>query len=309
MTSNQSEKYHGIIPPVVTPLLDQNTLDHEGLERLIDHILAGGVHGLFILGTTGEGPGLSYNLRAEITEKVCAQVDGSVPVLVGITDTSVTESIRLAEKASDAGADSVVAAPPYYFAANQPELLNYFRTLADQSPLPLFLYNMPSHTKVNFAPETVQELAKNPNIIGFKDSSGDVIYFQKVLSLLKDNPDFTVLVGPEEILMQTMLSGGHGGVNGGANMFPTVYVDMYNAAKEKDFNRMQQLQKKILAISSGLYTVGNSPMKYLQGVKCALSLMGICSDTFALPFHAFEGQEKEKIREALKQLDLGEVIQ
>lgn len=301
-------KLHGIIPPVITPLKGNNTLDVDGLEKLVEHILSGGVHGLFILGTTGEGPSLSYALRYNVTERVCSQVDGKVPVLVGITDTSYTESIRLSKKAAELGADAVVAAPPYYFSTNQSELIDYYQSLADDSPLPLFLYNMPSHTKINFAAETVKNLSEHSNIIGFKDSSGDLLYFQNVVRLLEDNIEFSLLVGPEEMLMQTMLTGGHGGVNGGANMFPKLYVAMYEAVLEKDFERMSSLQERILQISSTLYTVGNSPAKYLQGLKCALSLMGICNDTLALPYNSFGDQEKEIIRQFLVQLKVEEIL-
>jgi dihydrodipicolinate synthase/N-acetylneuraminate lyase len=109
----------GIIPPMITPLLDRDTLDVTGLERLIEHILGGGVHGLFILGTTGEAPSLSYRLRYELIDRACKQVNDRVPVLVGITDTCFTESINTANKARDAGAHAVVLAPPYYFPAGQ----------------------------------------------------------------------------------------------------------------------------------------------------------------------------------------------
>lgn len=300
--------YYGIIPPLITPLDSSKELDIKGIEKLIEHTLSGGVHGLFILGTTGEGPSLSYELRYEVTKKSCSQVNGRVPVLVGITDTSFTESIRLAEYAAKCGANAVVAAPPYYFMSNQQELVRYYRALADQSPLPVFLYNMPPHTKIIIAPETVELLSDHPNIIGFKDSSGDVMYFQKVLSLLKNRQDFPVFVGPEEILMHTMLSGGHGGVNGGANMFPKLYVAMYDAVEAGDFDRMQKLQKKILEVSSKLYTIGSSPMKYLQGVKCVLSLMGICNDELALPFQSLNGEEKKQVQKALQELTMDEVI-
>lgn len=301
-------RFQGIIPPVITPLKEQNKLDTKGLGHLIEHILSGGVHGLFILGTTGEGPSLSYDLRYEVTQRVCSQVDGRVPVLVGITDTSFTESIRLSKKAADVGANAVVATPPYYFATSQSELTDYFQKLADHSPLPLFLYNMPSHAKVNFAPDTVQKLSEHPNIIGLKDSSGDLLYFQSIARLLKKSPEFSLLMGPEEMLMQSMLSGGHGGVNGGANMFPKLYVAMYDAVQARDFDRMEKLQEKILEISSKLYTIGNSSMRYLQGVKCVLSIIGICNDTLALPFHAFSKKEKEDLQQILKNLNIEETL-
>lgn len=294
----------GIVVPMITPLKDQNTLDTEGLERLVEHILSGGVHGLFILGTTGEGSGLSYDLRYELVEQVCDQVEGRVPVLVGISDTALSESLRLAKKAADCGADAVVATPPYYFRNSQDELKEYFYTLAGQSDLPLFLYNIPALVKERFDPETVKELANHPNIAGFKDSSSDLIYFQKVIRLLKDVPGFTLLVGPEEILMQAMLSGGHGGVNGGANMFPKLYVSMYDSVVARDFERMEALQKQILQISSGIYTIGNSPASYLQGVKAALSIMGICDDAMAVPNRAFNERQKEVAVKILKDLNV-----
>ena len=300
--------FKGIIPPVITPLQSQNKVDTEGLIRLLEHILSGGVNGLFILGTSGEGPSLSYDLRYEVIKRVCSHVDGRVPVLAGITDTSFTESLELAKYAAVCGSDAVVAAPPYYFTVNQQELIRYYLALADQSPLPLFLYNMPPHTKINITPETVELLSDHPNIIGFKDSSGDVIYFQKVLSLLKNRQNFPVFVGPEEILMQTMMSGGDGGVNGGANLFPKLYVAMYDAVIDNDFNRMHKLQEKILEVSSKLYTIGNSPMKYLQGVKCALSLMGICSDVMAFPYQSLSSEEKKQVQKALQELNMDEVL-
>lgn len=299
---------NGIIPPMITPLQAWNKLDYQGVDTLIEHILSGGVHGLFILGTTGEGPNLSYKLRRDLIQRTCTQVNGRVPLLVGVTDTSLLDSVKLAEYAGEYAADAVVAAPPYYFATNQNELIHYYERLADEITLPLFLYNMPSHTKLSFEPETVKILSDHPNIIGFKDSSGDAIYFQKVTRLLKGKPGFSIFVGPEEILMQTLLSGGHGGVNGGANIFPELYVAMYNAAIKTDLELMNNLQQVILNISSNLYTIGNSPAKYLQGIKCALSVMGLCCDTLTAPFQSFTGEEKDNVRQFLESVDIGEIL-
>src|SRR5574344_1361170 len=139
--STPTASFRGIIPPMITPLLYKNQLDVEGLERLVEHMLGGGIHGLFILGTTGEAPSLSYALRYELVERVCRQVAGRIPVLVGVTDTSLTESLRLAEKAQKEGAAAVVSAPPYYYAPSQQELIEYYEDLADHMPLPVFLYN------------------------------------------------------------------------------------------------------------------------------------------------------------------------
>ncbi|MDR2814739.1 MAG: dihydrodipicolinate synthase family protein [Prevotellaceae bacterium] len=294
----------GIIPPLVTPLLDSDTLDARGLERLVEHVIAGGVHGLFILGTTGEAQSLSYRLRAELIERTCRQVRGRLPVLVGVSDTSLAESKALAHKAADCGADAVVSAPPFYYAPAQPELVYFYTHLAKTLPLPLFLYNMPSHTKVAFAPETIRQLSDNENIVGIKDSSANGAYFQQVCYAMRDVKDFSLLVGPEEMMAETVLLGGHGGVTGGANIFPSLYVDLYSAAVAKDFDRIMPLQRKVMQVSNLLYTVGRYGSSYLKGVKSALSVKGICSDVPATPFEHFYEKEREKIKTSLEEIGL-----
>jgi 4-hydroxy-tetrahydrodipicolinate synthase len=295
-------KYHGIIPPMVTPLRDRDTLDDAGLERLIEHILAGGVHGLFILGTTGEGPGLSYRLRKEFIERTCRQVKNRVPVLVGITDTAFTESVQVARWSADAGADAVVLAPPYYLPEGQPELQEYVRHLVPELPLPLFLYNMPALTKVSFEPETIRRAMDDPRIIGLKDSSGNMTYFHRAVGLLKHRPDWSLLMGPEELLADAVFAGGHGGVNGGANAFPQLYVKLFEAACVGDLARVRALHAQVMLVSDNLYRVGRHPSAIIKGLKCALSLLGVCEDFMAEPFHRFQEPERERVRGILDEL-------
>jgi len=288
---------------MVTPLLDNATLDIEGVERLVEHILAGHVHGLFLLGTTGEAPDLGYELRHELVKRVCKQVKGRVPVMVGVTDTVFSESLRLAQTAEKAGAAAVVAAPPYYFAPGQPELVEYYNHLANHLPLPLFLYNMPSHTKVMIDPYTAKTLSENSNIIGLKDSSANIVYFNSVRHILREREDFSVLMGPEEALGEVVLMGAHGGVCGGANLFPQLFVDTYNAAVAGDVARVRALQERIMKVSGALYGVGRHVSSFLKGVKCSLDLMGICSDFMAEPFSRFREEERSIIRDRLIALD------
>ena len=295
----------GIIPPLVTPLKNNETLDTESLENLIEHLIEGGVHGLFILGTTGEEQSLSYKLRKEMIQQAARINNGRLPLLVCVTDTSIVESIRLARVAAESGADGVVSAPPYYFAPGQPELAQFYEELVPQLPLPVFLYNMPSHVKVSFAPDTVRRIAQNPQVVGFKDSSANAVYFQSVLYKMRERPDFAMLVGPEEITGECVLLGAHGGINGGANMFPELYVAMYDAAKAGLLQHIIQLQQLIMQISTTIYTVGKHGSSYLKGLKCALSLLGIIKDDFvASPFYKFEPPERDKISKALAALPI-----
>ena len=303
MITTFKNKIKGIVPPLVTPLLGNDKLDIEGMERLVEHTLAGGVNALFILGTTGEFASLSYKLRKELIERTCRIVSGRVPVLVGIADSAFNESLNLAHCASENGADAVVLTPPYYFSSGQPELLEYLERIMQYMPLPLFLYNMPVHTKVMIAPETVQRAADIPGIVGMKDSSANLAYFNRIRYLLKDRNDFVFMIGPEEILPEFVLMGGDGGVNGGANLFPKLYVDLYEASVAKDFEKIKMLHDKVMQISTGIYNIGHYGSSYLKGLKCALSLKGICSDFLAEPFHKFRKEERDKVAQALEALN------
>ena len=299
-----SKTIKGIIPPMITPLLGRDMLDTKGLENLIEHILGGGVHGLFILGTTGEGPSLSYRLRYELIERTCKQVNGRVPILVGVTDTSFTESIKMANFSKVHGAEAVVLAPPYYFPAGNAELQEYLTDIINEIDLPVYLYNMPSHTKLNIAPETVLEIAKLPGVHGIKDSSGNMVYFHNILKTLRAKKNFSFLVGPEQLLAESLFLGADGGVNGGANFYPELYVKLYNAAQKKDWETVKILHNKIMDISTTVYSVGRFGSSYLKGIKSALNYMGICNDFMAEPFHSFKKPENEKIKQYLTDLDL-----
>lgn len=297
-------KLHGIIPPLATPLLDRDTLDVDGTERLVEHVLAGGVHGLFVLGTTGEGPSLSHDLQHKFVELVCEQVGGRVPVLVGVTDPSLRESVELAQGAEAAGAAAIVAAAPYYFAISQSELLYHMRQLAHESPLPLVLYNMPSCVKVSFEPDTVRACLEMDEIIGLKDSSGNLDYFRQVRAIADQRAGFALLIGPEEKLAVAMGLGADGGVSGGANLEPQTYVGLYEAAVRGDDAEVARLHERILAISATIYRAEPQNSRIIKGLKCSLGTLGLCSDFVMPPFEPVSETLRETIREHVQTLQL-----
>lgn len=295
-------RLRGIVPPLVTPLADRDRLDVAGLERLIEHVLAGGVNGLFILGTTGEAPDLSYHLRRELIVRVCRQVGRRVPVLVGITDTAFVESLNLADHAAAAGADALVAAPPYYFPAGQPELVDFVERLVAELPLPLMLYNMPQLTKTAFAIDTLRQLAGLQGIAGIKDSSGDLDYFRSVLALARSaRPDWSVFIGPEERLAEALQLGADGGVSGGAQILPRLFLDLHAAAVAGDLPRLAALQMDVVTLGR-IYAIGRHASAVVKGTKCALSLMGICSDVMAEPLTKFQAPERAAVQSVLETL-------
>jgi len=291
----------GIVPPLVTPLIDRDSLDLPGLQRLIEHVLTGGVNGIFILGTTGEAPSLSYRLRRELIQQVCDQVTGRVPVLVGVTDTSFVETLALTEVAAKCGADAVVLSTPYYFPAGQTELTAYVQHICEELPLPLVLYNMPSLTKVWFDIETLEKLSVIPNIIGVKDSSGDLGYFARLVELKAIRPDWFVMLGPEALLGDAMRLGGDGGVSGGANLYPRLFVDFYQALINGDVARGDELCQQIKHLQA-IYDIGKYASRHIKATKCGLSLMGICDDFMAEPFNRFLSPERERVATILNEL-------
>jgi 4-hydroxy-tetrahydrodipicolinate synthase len=291
----------GIVPPLVTPLADRDTLDQEGTERLLEHVISGGVAGVFILGTTGEAPSLSYRLRRDFIHLVCRIVGDRIPVLVGVTDTAFVETIELAGVAKDAGATSAVLSTPYYFPAGQTELTRYVAHVVDELPLPLMLYNMPSLTKVWFEIDTLRELSQHDRIVGVKDSSGDLQYFQQLVSLKQLRPDWSILIGPEHLTAEAVKLGGDGGVNGGANIFPELFVSLYQAAVAGDANQIDVLTQRVEKLQQ-IYSVGKYASRFIKATKCALSIKGICSDHMAEPFNHFLPPQRARVQEILKRL-------
>ena len=294
-------KLQGIIPPLITPLKARDQLDHGGLERLLEHVINGGVSGVFVLGTTGEGPALNYSLRRELIQRVCRQTSGRVPVLVGITDTSYVEALAIARYAADYGVHSVVASAPYYMPPDQDELAQYMEQLARELPLPLFLYNIPPMTKVVFQPATLKRLSGLQNIIGVKDSSGDMNYFRRVVALKKQRPDWSVLVGWEHQLVEATHLGGDGGVNAGANYDPQLFVDLYEALRNGDIKKEKKLQQRVLLLGK-VYRVGHSAAGVVQGLKCACAQKRFCREILAAPFVPLVAPERKKVIKILRQL-------
>jgi dihydrodipicolinate synthase/N-acetylneuraminate lyase len=291
----------GIIPPVPTPLIDNKTLDVKGLENLLEHLLSGGVHGLFILGTTGEATSLSYRLRKELIKRTSEYVKNRIPVVVGITDTSFDNSVEIAEYSAGMGLDGVVVAPPYYMPVSQEEMRQYLENLVPVLPLPFLMYNMPDCTKLHMSLETIK-VAKELGAIGIKDSSGNMPYLFSIIEEFKNSPNFSVITGTEAFLPETIMHGGHGAVAGGANLFPGLFIDLYNASMEKDTKRIASLLEKVLLIESTIYSVGRHKSAILKGIKCALSVMGICNGYVAFPFRQFDNKEQILIKRHIDEL-------
>lgn len=295
--------FEGVITPMVTPLINRENIDFKGLEKLLDHLINGGVSGVFLMGTTGEGTSISPRMRKELTKYSVEYVKGRVPVFVSIADCCIEESLNMACYAKECGASYLVSALPFYLGLTQTEIIDYYTTIADNVPLPLFLYNIPAQTKLMISVEAVKTLAKHPNIIGMKDSSGNGTYFNTLLAEVKaEYPDFTILVGPDEMLASTMALGGNGGVNSGSNLFPELYVNLFKACKAKDTERIIKLQKLVMKVSTEVYSVDKSSVSFLKGLKAALFTERLITDYICEPLQKVNGTDLETIKKNVAEL-------
>jgi 4-hydroxy-tetrahydrodipicolinate synthase len=233
---------------------------------------------------------------------VTRQVNGRIPVIVSISDTSCAESLSLADHSQKAGASAVAFTPPYYFISGAPELRDFVTRMGQNLSLPFFLYNMPALTKVSLPLDVVELAFQMENCLGLKDSSGDLFYFKKIRRLIGDR-DLTLLIGPEELLAESLLAGGAGGINGGANVFPRLYVKIYDLMQSHQFAEAAALQAEVMEVSCRLFTIGKHGSSIIKGIKGALEVKGLCQRYLASPFSGFNDADMDRVSEAIGSLE------
>ena len=215
----------GIIPPVITPMNNdpEQTVNHEALREQVERLLAGGVHGIFPMGTNGEAYALSFKEKEEILATVIDQVKGRVPVYAGTGCITTAETIRMSKRAEEMGADALSIITPSFALASQKELYDHYVAVAKQVNIPIILYNIPPRTGNKLLPETVQALCRDVDVIvGAKDSSGDIENLKAYIRLTRElDKDVAILAGNDGAILTCLKEGGAGGIAGRANLQQT----------------------------------------------------------------------------------------
>lgn len=290
----------GIVPPAVTPLNEDETIDEAGLERQLSRLLDAGVHGIFFLGTTGEQPALRDAERVKSIRLAKRIVNGRVPLIVGTMASSTARAIDHIREAEREGADAVAVTPPYYYLSRGPEdQIPHYQACAAATGLPVVIYNIPSTTKVALAPATIKRIAEIENVKGVKDSSADMAQFLGILSLLRDQPDFGCMVGAPVLAGPALLFGASGVVPAISNIDPHTLLNIYASALAGNHTGLVRLQErvhKLLAIG----TLG-SPIACF---KTALELMGICRHYTTAPLQPLGPEKREALAAILRELEL-----
>jgi len=277
----------GVYPAMVTPLTPDETVDKQAYRRVVRYCLDGGVHGVVVLGTTGEFPAMTDAMRQDAIETALDEVKGRVPVLIGCGDTSTRKTVAQVKAAAAYKADGVLVAMPYYYPLDQAAVARHFQAVADASPLPVVLYNFPQMTKTAIAPETIEKLAAHPNIIGLTDSAGDFVAMQRYLALTAGQ-DFAVMSGNPALGLAAYLHGAKGGIYAGCSLVPKLCADVWNAFSRGDLPAALELQKRasLIPLMGGF---GPAPAV----IKFLLSKLGVCDATVSAPLGLAGGQEEK----------------
>lgn len=285
-------KLRGVIPPIGTPLLDGDYVDEVGLRRLTRYLLNSGVHGILANGTMGGFAFLTDKEQLRAISIVVAEVNGKVPVMGGVGETSTSRAVRKAKQIAREGVTHLSVLPPFYFHATQENLISYFSEIASTVDLPILLYDNPVMTKCNIHPETVAELRRHvPKIVGIKESNEDCRNLQDLLELMKEDPGFSVLTGSEFLILVGLQMGCDGFVGGLHNLCPHMAVGLYDAFRSGAVKEAHSLQRDLIATWQ-LFQNGNIWGAFDE----ALRYMQICERATGAPYVTnLSKEEKAKV--------------
>ncbi len=295
--------FSGIIPPTVTLFNDDMSIDWDGTLRHLDWLIAAGVHGLFILGTTGEFTQLSLTERKEYAQKTVEHVKGRVPVIVGTGSVNTRETIELTRHAKGVGADAAAVVTPFYQTLGDEHLLAHFGAVANAVDLPILVYNIPVFTGTAVSTAVLAQLAQeNDNIVGVKDSvDSTALIRSRVQTLKRIRPDFSILTGLSEHLMNTLMLGGDGAVIGEANFAPGPGVGCIEAFRKGDYEGARRHFLDLMRVA----TVGQVPGFFQAAVKEAMRALGQTEKTTVrLPGTPLANEARAQVRRNLEAIGM-----
>ena len=291
-------KPKGLIPALVTPVTADYKLNEQAVRKLIDYVIDGGVHGVFVSGTAGEFYAFSREEKKELFQIAVDQTNHRVPVYAGTGAITTKETVALTNIAQDCDADAVSILTPMFMSPSQTELIGHYKTIAENADLPILLYNNAPKTNINLTAATVEQLAELDNIVGVKDSSGDFSLTIEYIRRTRDK-EFNVLIGRDTQIHACLCYGGAGAIAASANVAPKICADIYNKYMAGDLKGSLELQFSLVPLRMA-FSLGTHPTM----LKEALELLGIEAGPCIGPVTAMSPEEKEKLNKLLKNLQL-----
>lgn len=269
----------GIIPPIITPMNEDESINEGELRRQVNRQIEHGVHGIFCFGTNGEGYILSDEEKKQVLKAVIDEADGRVPVYAGTGCVGTKATIEMSLMAEDLGADVLSIITPYFAAASQTEIFEHYQAIAEAVHTPVLVYNIPARTGINVAPDTIAKLADVDGIVGAKDSSGN---FDNMLQYIEKTRgrEFSVLSGNDSLILWNLLAGGCGGIAGCANVYPETMVSIYELFMEGKLEEARKAQDSIRSLR-GCFKYGNPNTVIKMAVKLLGYPVGSCRKPFS----------------------------
>ena len=289
---------HGIFPPITTPFID-GKVAYDKLASNVERWNHTGLKGFVVLGSNGEYVYLSEEEKRKVVETVVQSADREMQVIAGTGCESTAETLKLTEDCAELGAHAALVVTPHYYGGrmNEVALLKHFSELADHSPIPILLYNVPKFTHINMAADFVSRLSQHPNIIGLKDSSANVIQLGEIINRVDRN--FNVMVGTAGVLFSGLTLGCAGGVCALANVAPEACVTIFDRVNAGDLDAARDLQLKMIPVNQAVTAIYGVP-----GLKAAMDMLGYFGGAPRQPLLPSSGQERSEIEAILKNADL-----
>lgn len=293
-----TERIRGIITPIITPTCADESIDLAAAQRLIDYIVEGGVQGVFLFGTTGEPYGFSFEEKKRFIERSLEAVNGRVPLYVGTGAITTREAIRLTKMAEDCGADAVSVVTPFFSSPNQDELYDYYRDIAESTKLPVILYNNAPRTKVSIAAKTLKRLSEIDNIVGVKDSTGDMTLTNEYINATIDR-NFRVLMGRDTLIHAGLMCGAKGAIAACSNVAPRLCSDIYDRYIAGDLAGSAQAQRDLAPLRLA-FSLGTFPEIIREALRCVGIETGCCLK----PVGRLSDADRETVRRIIKEMGL-----
>ena len=291
------EHFSGTGVALVTPFMENGSVDFAAVAKVVDRVVEGGVDYIVVLGTTGETPTLTTDERKALIRFVRDRIGGRTGLVVGVGGNCTSEVVATLKTWDLSGYDAILSVNPYYNKPNQEGLYQHFKAVAEASPLPVILYNIPGRTGVNMTPETIARLATDcKNIIGVKEASGNLEQMECVRSLAP--ADFLLISGDDGLTVEVIKRGGVGVISVLANIYPAETVQIVNLALEGDFEGATCLIERAEPFIASLFEEGNP-----VGIKCALAVKGVCRDTMRLPLVAGSEALRSKMERLIEEYE------
>ena len=290
--------FKGAITAIVTPFKENGDLDEESLRNLVQFQIKNKIEGIVPCGTTGESPTLDYEEHEKVIEIVIDAAKGKAPVIAGTGSNSTREAIEMTKKAAESGADASLQVCPYYNKPTQEGLYRHFSAIAKAVDIPIIIYNIQGRTGVNMETSTLARLAKeHSSIIGVKEASGNVAQMMEVINELPKS--FTVLSGDDNLTLPLMALGGKGVISVASNIIPNEMHELTEFALNGDFEKAAAIHYRMLPLFKGIF-IETNPIP----IKAALAMKGMIKEAYRLPMCEMKPENKEKLRQILKDLKI-----